>query len=142
MDAGKIADIMAKSYNFVLIDFGSYLDCDQVTYQKAEVKLLVAASKLWELPQINHIFEITETEETLKTMNFLFGFATDELKKPITDGMKVLQHVYFLPLTEDPFAVRDFPAVDEIFVDYLPQKIEPEKKKRRLFGRWGKEETV
>ena len=141
VDAGKIADIMAKSYNFVLIDFGSYLECDQVTFQKAEVKLLVAASKLWELPQTNHIFEITD-EETLKTMNFLFVFYTEELKRVITDGMKALQHVYFLPLTEDPFAVKDFPAVDEIFADYLPQKIEPGKKKRRLFGRRGKEETI
>ncbi|MDI9241909.1 hypothetical protein [Fusibacillus kribbianus] len=132
--AAHLAEIIAKSYNFVIADFGKYNSCDLVTYHKSEIKLLICGSRPWELAKVNDTFHI---QGTLDSLHFCFNFVSPENEKGIREGMAGIDRVHFLPYTQDPFYEGSFPDVDEIFKNYLPKVIEPEKKKKGLF-KWNK----
>ena len=128
-DSGRLAEIISKSYNFVIADFGCYTDCDLVTYHKSEIKLLICGSRPWELSKINQVFERAD-RSVLDTMNFCFNFVTLENRQSIMEGMDGVGSVHFLPFTDDPFYADGFPDLDYIFHNYMPKVLEPEKKRR------------
>lgn len=134
----SLATVLGKSYNFVIVDFGGYLDCDQVTYNKADVRLLVAGSKAWEMEQLQKIFAICPVE-MLKKMFFLFNLTYEEHHKDIRDNMMTGKNealfVEFLPYKPYPYIVSDIPGMNLFLEEYLP-KAEPEK--RGFLSRKGK----
>lgn len=130
-DTNKIGSILGKSYNFVLVDFGCYETCDRVTYNKADVRMIVAGSKPWEVEAVNAVFEHAD-KETLKQYHFLFNFTPEKDRKTIRESMGEISRVYFLNYTEEPFVSGDFAAADEILKGYMPIQIE---KKKGLFRR-------
>lgn len=130
-DVNKIGSIVGKSYNFVLVDFGCYEACDRVTYNKADVRMIVAGSKPWEVEAVNAVFEHAD-KDTLKQYHFLFNFTPDKDHKTIKESMGEISNVYFLKHTEEPFTACDFAAAEEILKEYMPIKAE---KKRGIFRR-------
>ena len=107
-----------------------YTECDQVTYNKANVRLLVAGSKAWEMEHLQDIFSLCPVE-MLKEMFFLFNLTYEEHQKDIRDNMMTSKNeslfVEFLPYKPYPYTVSVIPGMNTFLEAYLP-KIEPEKK--------------
>lgn len=123
----SIQNIVGKSYNFILCDYGTYSSCDRVMFNKSEVRLLIVGSKPWELDGVNSIFENT-LAQVLEEYHFCFNFSLPEDHKRIKEGMGNLKNIHFTDYLCDPIQESGFPDADSIFEKYLPKKIEPEKK--------------
>lgn len=129
--------ILEKNYNFIVMDFGNYQDCDIEEYQKCHVRLILAGSKAWELGQVAGILQKYD-DDILMNLHFYFNFTDKTYEKPIKKQMKNSKgeslHVHFLDYRSDPFNTEDFPAVEQILGEYLSIPI---KKKRFWFTRKG-----
>lgn len=132
VDDTGLGSILGKSYNFVIVDFGKFADCDQVTFNKCHVRLVITGSKPWECESIYSIFQ-SMPEDTLKLYHFCFNFTEKKLRTDVQKGMSVLQNIHFLNILEDPFSAYEFADAENILAQYMPLKTQNEK--RRLFGR-------
>lgn len=131
-DENLLGSVLGKSYNFVLVDFGVFEECDKVTFNKCNARLIIAGSKPWEVERINSVFGAVP-EETLQMYHFCFNFTKENLRSEIRKGMAVLEQVHFLNILEDPFSAYDFAEAEEILKEYMPVKAA--EKKKGLFKR-------
>lgn len=137
-DLKKIGQIMEKSYNFILLDFGAYESCDLLTFHKCSEKIIVCGAKPWEIASVNRIFE-EEEQEIIKNYIFYFNFALEREQEDIKKGMSVIKNVHFLKINNDLFSLESMlPDAEEVFAKYLPEKIEEEKARR--FGKLKRKE--
>lgn len=120
---------LEKSYNFIILDFGSLKNCDRIMFNKCEIKMITAGSKPWETPYMNGIFN-TATIEALKEYHYLFNFTESSQENEIRLDMKEFsQKVHFLRYSTDPFEFCDFPDGDKIFSIYMKEGTETIRKK-------------
>lgn len=126
--------VLEKSYNFIILDYGYYKECDLTSFHKCHVKIMVAGSKAWELNQVAEVLKIYD-DETLAHIFFYFNLTAREFEKTIRKEMKYSTglpiNVFFLKYVSDPFNTYDFPEADTLLADYLPAA---PKKKRWTFG--------
>lgn len=127
VNTDRIGSILGKSYNFILIDFGSFESCDRVTFNKSDIRIIIAGSKPWEVNRVNTIFELT-AKDTLMQYHFCFNFTAQKDQKDIRESMGELSSVHFLKYTEDPFENHDFTDADKILTQYMPIKVNDTKK--------------
>lgn len=135
-------EIMERSYNFIIMDFGEYEKCDLLTFHKCNQKMIVAGSKPWEIESVNKVFEIAE-QEVLKNYIFYFNFSLEREQQDIRNGMSVIKNVHFLNIENDPFSSYGIPDAEEVFAEFLPEQIPEEKKgilKRGLLKKGKKDE--
>ena len=133
-DTDRIGSILGKSYNFILIDFGSFETCDRVTFNKSDVRIIIAGSKPWEVNRVNSIFELS-ARETLMQYHFCFNFTAEKDQREIKESMGEISSVHFLKFTEDPFTNNGFTDAEKILKEYMPIRVNEEKKglfRRRL----------
>lgn len=124
--------IISRPYEYLIIDYGDYLECDKNSFSSNTTKIITCGSKLWEFGGINMIFEETH-EEILKSFHYCFSFASNSpiLQKEIAQEMDELENIYFPHYTEDPFINDDFEDAYEILG--LPiNETTKEKKKRNI----------
>lgn len=128
-DLDKLSSVLGKTYNFIIADFGLYETCDLVTYNKAEVRMLVCGSKPWEIGDVNSIFAKAD-EETLKGYYFCFSFTSKGYEKEIQEGMSGIDNnnIFFMPYSDNPFKTYDFHGAENILKDYLAIKVPKPKK--------------
>lgn len=137
-DIKKLAQTMEKSYNFILLDFGEYENCDLVTLHKCSEKIIISGSKPWEIESVNKIFAMEE-QEVIKDYIFYFNFSLEREQEDIRKGMSIIRNVHFLDLNNDLFSPESvLPDAGEVFSPYLPEKAEEEKKGLRQRFRKGK----
>lgn len=131
----SLAAILGQSYNFVIVDFGAYSFCDQVTYNKSNVRLMVCGSKPYELNQMQTIFGLCPEEMLLQT-NFMFNLTYSEHEHDIRESMKTADKksipVEFLEYQPFPYNVTNIPGMERFLQEYLPLKAE---EKKGFFGR-------
>lgn len=132
VDDDSLGAILGKSYNFVLVDFGTFEDCEKVMFNKCNVRIIITGSKPWEVARMNSIFSIVP-EETLKMYHFCFNFTEKKLQNDVRRGMSVLEQIHFLKIHEDPFTAYEFEDVENILKEYMPVK--QVEKRRKLFRR-------
>ena len=137
VQASEVNSIMAKAYNFLVMDFGTFDTMDEITFNKCEVPVIVAGSKPWELDAVNKLFAKT-VHENLVRYNFLFNFTDDKYRDDIKSGMAELKKVFFASITVDPFTAVEAGMCEQLCGDYFDKDEQPSKKKRRLFARWKK----
>lgn len=125
----KLIQIMEHSYNFIVLDFGTYVGVDRILFERCEEKIIISGSKPWEMEKANEIFGMA-SKEALEKYIFCFNFTQKKDYPAIREGMEDLnvKNVHFLKYIEDPFLSADFVDGDEIFEVYLPEKQEEEKK--------------
>lgn len=138
VQAAEVNSIMAKAYNFLVIDFGCFDSMDEITYNKCEVPIIVAGSKPWELDAVNRLFSKT-VHENLVRYNFLFNFTAETYRDDIKNGMAELKNVFFAPVTVDPFSAVENSLCEQLCGDYFDKGSQTEKKKG-LFGLWQKKQ--
>lgn len=131
-DTDRLGSILGKSYNFVIVDFGCYAECDRVTFNKAEVRMILAGVKPWEVELVNDIFDLAE-KDTLTQYHFCFNFSPEKDRKTIRESMPGIPSVHFLEFTDDPVTCSAFADAEEILKAYMPLKTE---EKRKVF--WGR----
>lgn len=135
-DVGKLSNVIGKTYNFVLADFGRYDNCDLVSYHKANIRICITGSKPWELDALMSTFELTDPDNLLK-IDFCFNYTRKdyekEIRKNMIDNHKNALRCHFIPYSEDPFTTCTFVDFERIFQEYLVPLEKPGKKKHRLF---------
>lgn len=127
----RLAGAIGKCYNFILVDFGEFHTCDQITYNKSDVKFILAGAKPWEVERVNQIFSQV-SKETLTTYQYIFNFTDPKDRKDIEEGMSILNQVFFIEYAINPFTFHELQDVENILKEYMPVKIE-ERKKKGLF---------
>lgn len=129
-----LTSILAKPYQFVILDFGCFKTCDKVLFSRSDVKIIVCGSKPWEVTALNNIFESIDGN-TLPYYNFYFTFAagTKQTMQDIVSGMGDLKNIFFPEYTENPFVQESFPGVEKMLGDMFEIKeAEPIKKKEPM----------
>lgn len=129
---------LMEKYDFIVLDYGDYLACDKTKYLMTNVKLLTCGSKPWEFGPINKIFDETP-EEILVTLNYCFIFSGENKIKQneIITAMEGLDHIFFLPYSEDPFMSNNFPDLSLILKGRIVEETTYEEEtanKKRRFG--------
>lgn len=126
--------LSVKFYNFIIVDYGLYQNCDKLMYSKCDIRLLVSGAKPWETAHIGRVFKDTE-QAALQQMSFVFNFVADSDREDIRREMSGLDKVYFLPLSDNPFSSSDIGDMENIFAFYERQTTaETQRKKRSVMG--------
>lgn len=120
-----------KVYNFLVLDFGCYRDCEIHLYNRCHVKMAIGNVQAWE---INFLvdFWYRYDDEARKQINFYINFLEDEKDRRALEKIfkTKFRHIRFV---QDPFEAEEFPGLTEILEDYLPEA--PQKRKLFGFGR-------
>lgn len=129
-DADTFLSVNTKAYNFILIDFGQYTECDFELYQHCNYKLIFSGVKAWEDAYIQPVFDHgLKAGADLSEYNYYFNFVEDSVKGEVKIGMGELEKVYFCESVADPFHCCTFPGADEMLKDYMPVHIDTKGKK-------------
>lgn len=131
----ELQKLKKKGYNFILIDYGEYLERDE-SYGDCGIQIIIAGAKPWEVEKTFYVFQDT-VEEKLKKYHYFFNFVADDLKDEVRSGMDNLKSVHFLTYAEDPFNSEDFPDIEDIIYEYSKPEPVPDKKKRKGFKKKG-----
>lgn len=132
----SLGSILGKSYNFIIIDFGDFVEADRITFNKSDVRIIVTGSKPWEIESVFNVFQLS-SEETLKGYHYCFNFTVKEKQKDIIEGMDFLSNIHFLNYNADPFVSKDYTDIETILENYMP--IKTVLKKKGLFSKSKKE---
>lgn len=118
-------------YNFIILDFGDFQDCDINAFNRCHIKLVIGNTQSWEITFLAEFWNRYD-DEAREHINFYLNFVEKEKDRKILKKMfhKDLQ---FLSYSADPFGEKDFPGLSELLEEYLPEK--PRKKGLFSFGR-------
>lgn len=131
----ELYKILAKNYNFIIIDFGFFHPEYLAELNRCVVSVIVSGSKPWELDQINKIFEST-SEEILKEFYYLFNYTDLTKAELLIRSMGELGKVYIADSTPDPFNSSDAPTMKMIFKNFLSNEND---EKKWSFSKWVKD---
>lgn len=127
-DLSQLHKIVAKNYNFILVDFGTFEEDYLKEFSRCVIQVIVAGSKPWEIDKINECFDKCSSEE-LKEFVYFFNFTSKAEMNDIRKGMANLNNVYFADYTPDPFEKNVlYSDLESIFKEYVGHKEEGKKK--------------
>lgn len=135
VDEGKLATILGKAYNFILTDFGSFIECDKVTFNKSDIRIIIAGAKAWEMPSMKEFFTTVGKLETLQGYHYCFNLTPEAWRADCKEGMGELNQVYFLEYTENPYVAFEFASAEKILQEYMPDRPVQQKKSFLPFKR-------
>ena len=132
----RIADILAKNYDYYIYDFGCISDKEftLVQFLEKDIRIAVCGSKANELPYIQSVLELMN----ISTAEYIFSFTGEVDRKDILELMEDKQkHTFFSGYIPDPFSYN--PSSKEIYSAIIkPEKAKESdspKHRFRLFGR-------
>lgn len=128
VDEDKLATILGKAYNFIITDFGAFNECDRVSFNKSDVRIIVAGAKAWEMPSVKELFSLVGVIETLKGYHYCFNMTPGLYRNDCKEGMGELNRVYFQEYTDNPYLSSEFVGAEEILKEYMPDKPIQQKK--------------
>lgn len=135
VDEGKLATILGKAYNFIITDFGTFKECDRVSFNKSDVRIIIAGAKAWEMPSVKNLFAQVGEVDTLKRYHYCFNLTPAAWRADCKEGMGELTQVYFLEYTENPYVAFEFSGAENILQEYMPDKPVQQKKSFLPFKR-------
>lgn len=125
--------LSGKFYNFIIVDFGLYQECDKLMYSKCDIRLLVTGAKPWETVHVTELFAQGAPDE-LQQMNYVFNFAAASDREDIRKSLSgITDKIYFLPLSDSPFDSPEIGDMEKIFTLY-DEQAPPENKKHGFLG--------
>ena len=109
----SVADLLHGDYAYIILDMGSYFDCNISEFRRAHEKIIVGGVKDWEMPSVE---EILKEEEWSLKYKYLFTFADEDSFKFVKDNMPKLPsyHAFYNP---NPFNIA--PECSFVFEDML-----------------------
>lgn len=135
-DSSSLKKILKEQvYNFIVLDFGSFQDCDINAYNRSHVKLVIGNTQPWEVIFLAEFWNRYD-DEAREHIHFYLNYVENESDR------KVLRKLFnkelrFLGYSADPFSEKDFPGLSELLEEYLP-----EKPKKKGFFNFGKRKRV
>lgn len=122
----SIAEALEQDYRFLVLDMGTYQDCNLEEFKRATVRIVVSGSKDWELEGLEYILRTDVAKEKNK---YLFTLATEGMFNEIKANMLNLES-YRVPISPDIFNLEKelITFYKELLKQYLPQKTEQEEK--------------
>lgn len=130
-DANTLLVAKTKAYNFIMIDFGQYVESDFDLYQHCDFKLIFSGVKAWEDAYIQPVFDKGMKEGAdLSEYNYYFNFVDESVKTEVKSGMGELENIYFCEISANPFACHYLPGAEEILKDYMPVHVDLVKNKK------------
>lgn len=130
-DADTLLHVKTKAFNFILIDFGQYIECDFDLFQHCDFKLIFSGVKAWEDAFIQPVFDCgIKAGADLSEYNYYFNFVDEAVKTEVKNGMGELEKVYFCDYTANPFNSYNLPGAEDILNEYMPVQIESGKGKK------------
>lgn len=131
-DAALLKKIMKEQiYNFIVLDFGSFRDCDINAYNRCHIKIIIGNTQPWEINYLADFWNRYD-DEARKHIHFYLNFVEKESDRKILKKL-FRKELEFITYTPDPFGEKDFPQLSELLKEYLPEK--PRKKGLFNFGR-------
>lgn len=118
VDVEILSTVISKYYNFIIIDFGTYKNCDWITFNKCNKNIVVMGSKPWEVQNASGVFE--KAGQAVDNYHYFFNFTREDVRTDVKKSMEELEHVHFFEYTKNPFKGGDFPDVDSLLKEYLP----------------------
>lgn len=131
--------ILRQGYDFLIVDHGSFNECDRDFYLTNHMHVIICGSRPWEMDGVQDIFETVQTEEMLEAFHYCFNFAHDNLhlQRNIRKAMGTLANVYFPPYSEDVFHNSEFGDLDEAVGISVADNV-PRTEGIRMLGVFGK----
>lgn len=123
----SLGNVLGKSYNFIICDFGTYENAERVLFGKCDIRIIIAGTKPWEMDRLNLIFA-KDSSATLAGYQYCFNGTPSAQMDDVRQGMGELKNVYFLNATIDPFSAGDFSGAEIILKEYLPEEEKTQKK--------------
>lgn len=118
-----------KVYNFLVLDFGNFTECNINCYNRSHVKIVIGNVQPWE---INHLADFWRRydDEARNQINFYINFLQKEKdRKALEKVFNIKMH--YLDFVADPFEANGFPDLKELLEDYIPP--DGGKKGKRFF---------
>ena len=97
-----LEEVLQKSYDDILIDFGSVKDGDQTWYWRCEKKFLVGSFSEWQQECFRE-FEMEKRTERKKCWQSLAAFGSEETRKEFLRRYRI--HTERIPFSADAFVV-------------------------------------
>lgn len=115
----SVADLLHGGYAYIILDMGSYFDCNLSEFRRAHEKIIVCGVKDWEMPSVE---EILRDEEWSLKYKYLFNFADEDSFKFVKDNMAKLPS-YRAVYNPNPFnvSVECSFVYEDMLKDVLPQ---------------------
>lgn len=130
--------LLVEDYNFVLIDFGIFREEILPEFNRCILPIIVAGSKIWEIPFLTRIFECVTDEKTLASYCYLFSFAIPSVTKSIVKNMGKLRNIFFAEYIIDPLSGAGYPAIEKMLGSYLPVEVFVQEKGASVFQKMKK----
>lgn len=119
-----------KVYNFLVLDFGNFNDCNMNCYNRCHVKIVIGNVQPWEIHYLADFWSRYD-EEAREQINFYINFLKDEKDRRSLEKI-FKSKMHFIDFVQNPFEADGFPQLKSLLSDYLPNV--PAKKKGGLFG--------
>lgn len=117
-DISESYKIQAKGYNFILIDFGTYIPGqDLIELNRCVKSIVIMGSKSWEIGEANNLFSNVDTT-LLEDYYYLFNFTSKENANFLKESMGDLKKVYFANYNPNPFKAEEYEDLETIFSEY------------------------
>lgn len=143
-DFEKIASVMNRNYNFVVIDFGTIENVNISEFCRCAFPIVITGAKAWEMNNVNKVFERIKTEDFME-FYYLFNFVHSADQKSIKEEMEPIKKVFFTEYNPDPFNCNEFENLNELFKGYIPETVihtSKESKRIDIRGLLGKCQSV
>lgn len=137
--------LMQRNYDFVIIDHGTYANCDRNTFYANNINIITTGSRLWELTDYENFMEGIQVEEKgieienrmSRQYNYAFMFAHDDyffqkqILEHMGDDIKSIFPAYKENLFDDP----DYDTVKQLIPwVQIPEESGSKNKSHGLFG--------
>lgn len=119
-----------KVYNFLILDFGDFNECNINCYNKCHVKIAIGNVQPWETQHLVDFWNRYD-DEARKQIHIYINFLSGEKDRKTLEKL-FKRRFYYIDFQQNPFTVEKFPRLKEILSDYLPSSTE--KKRLPLFG--------
>lgn len=137
--------LMQRNYDFLIIDHGTYANCDRNTFYANNINVITTGSRLWELADYEDFMEGIQVEERgieienrmSRQYNYAFMFAHDDyffqkqILEHMGDDIKSIFPAYKENLFDDP----DYDTVKQLIPwVQIPEESSNKNKSHGLFG--------
>lgn len=95
----NVLDILQEDYNYIILDMGTYKDCDMEEFKRANERIIVSGVKDWEITELELILR---NDDRINKNKYLFNFASKTAFEFIKSNMDNLP-CFLTPMNPDAF---------------------------------------
>ena len=140
-DQSKIPEILKKGYDYYVYDYGYWRDrgFNKTAFVREDIQVFVMGSSVTELDYTKEAAE----NQAYQTARYIFSLTAPSEQEDLKGLMDSIRpgsagQTYFAPFCPDPFTLAG--EAMEVYEQMIPVEditLEPEKKRRRIFGKKG-----